>query len=320
MSRGETTASSAGEGLRVLVLGSAAGGGFPQWNCACPHCARARSGDPAAGHRTQTGLAVSADGERWVLLNASPDLRQQIEASPALHPRGMPRGSPIAAVLLTGAEIDAVVGLLTLREGHAFNLYGTSETLALLDANPVFGALPPGRVPRCVCALNEPMLLRDTAGTPLGLSAMLFAVPGKVPLYAERSDDPGVSEDGKTIGVEIGAPAGPTLFFIPGCAALSSSLRDRLHGAHAVLFDGTLWRDDEMIRAGAGAKTGRRMGHMSLSGPDGTLAAFKGFPVRRKILIHINNTNPVLLDGSVEHAAARAAGWEVAWDGMEIRL
>jgi pyrroloquinoline quinone biosynthesis protein B len=309
--------------MRIIVLGAAAGGGFPQWNSAGPGCARARAGDPAAPPRTQAALAVSGNGQDWVLLNASPDLRAQIEATPALHPRpaaGQIRHSPIAAVLLTGAEIDTIAGLLTLREGHPFTLYGAAPALAVLAANPIFQAVNPALVPRRALALDAPVELTGADGRSLGLLAEAFAVPGKVPLFTEVDGaDPGLAADGETIGVQLSA-GGARLLFIPGCAALTPALRDRIAGAEALFFDGTLWRDDEMLRAGAGRKTGQRMGHMSLDGPEGTLAALAGLPVGRRILIHINNTNPVLLADAPERAAVAAAGWEVAEDGMEVLL
>jgi pyrroloquinoline quinone biosynthesis protein B len=268
-------------------------------------------------------VAVSADGRRWVLLNAAPDLRAQLEATPALHPRPAPgaiRHSPIAAVVLTGAEVDSIAGLLTLRERHPFALHAAAPALDVLAANPIFQVLDPALVPRRRLPLGPGTPLRDAAGVPLGLTLEAFAVPGKVPLFQEKGGtDPGQAEGGETIGLALSAGGG-TLFFIPGCAALTPALRARLEGAACVLFDGTLWRDDEMIRAGAGPKTGRRMGHMSIDGPDGTLAGFAGLGVRRRILIHLNNTNPVLLADSPERAAVAATGWEVAEDGMEITL
>jgi pyrroloquinoline quinone biosynthesis protein B len=308
--------------LQAIVLGSAAGGGFPQWNSAGRGCLRARAGDPAARARTQTSLAVSADGARWLLLNAAPDLRAQIEATPALHPRpgdGGIRHSPIAAAVLTGAEVDTIAGLLTLREGHAFALYGAAPALEALADNPIFLAVNPKLVPRRMLPLDVPLDLADASGKALGLTVEAFAVPGKVPLFREAGEDPGRADDGETIGLRVAA-GGRALFFIPGCAAMVPALAARLKGADCVLFDGTLWRDDEMIRAGAGPKTGGRMGHMSIDGPHGVLAAFDGLGVRRRILIHLNNTNPVLLADSPERAAATAAGWYVAEDGMEIRV
>ncbi|MBD0270744.1 MAG: pyrroloquinoline quinone biosynthesis protein PqqB [Acetobacteraceae bacterium] len=313
--------------LQAIVLGAAAGGGFPQWNSAGPGCRRARAGDPAAPPRTQASLAVSGDGGRhWVLLNASPDLPAQLRATPALHPKpegDAVRHSPIAAVVLTGAEVDTVAGLLSLRERHAFALYGAAPSLAVLAENPIFGALDPGLVPRRPLPLGEAFEVRDAAGGGLGLHVEAFAVPGKVPLFQEQGgQDPGQADSGETIGLRLSTAdgGGDALFFVPGCAAMTDGLRNRLRGAACVLFDGTLWRDDEMIRARAGPKTGARMGHMSVDGPAGTLVAFAGLGVRRRVLIHINNTNPVLLADSPERAAVEAAGWEVAWDGMELRV
>jgi pyrroloquinoline quinone biosynthesis protein B len=300
--------------MRAVVLGAAAGGGFPQWNSNAVACCRARAGDPFARPRTQASLAVSADGTSWVLLNASPDLRQQIERTDVLHPNQGLRSSPIAAVVLTGGDVDAVAGLLTMRERQAFGIYATARVHGVLDANPIFDVLSRDLVSRHAVALDRPCAV---AGT--GLSIELFGVPGKVPLYLEADETPVIEVNDQTVGVAVSDGAA-TLFFVPGCAAMTPALADRLQGAAAVMFDGTLWRDDEMIVAGLGPKTGARMGHMSISGPAGTLAAFEDLGVRRRILIHLNNSNPVLLDDSPERAAVERAGWEVAFDGMELTL
>ncbi|MBY0331090.1 MAG: pyrroloquinoline quinone biosynthesis protein PqqB [Acetobacteraceae bacterium] len=308
--------------LRAIILGAAAGGGFPQWNSAGPGCRRARAGDPAAKPRTQASVAVSADGARWLVLNASPDIAAQIAATPALHPvpaAGRVRHSPIAGVAVTGAEVDTIAGLLTLRERHPFGLHAGAAVLRVLAENPIFNVLDPALVPRRELPLERAVPVADGAGAPLGLTLEAFAVPGKVALYQEGEADPGRADDGETIGLSVSA-GGEAVVFIPGCAAMTPALRARLSGAACVLFDGTLFHDDEMILAGAGTKTGARMGHMSIAGPRGTLAAFADIPVRRRILIHINNTNPVLLADSAERAIVREAGWEVAEDGMEIRL
>jgi pyrroloquinoline quinone biosynthesis protein B len=296
--------------LIAVVLGSAAGGGFPQWNCCCPVCRLAWEGDPRVKSRTQASIAVSADGEQWLLLNASPDLRAQISATPALHPKANRRASPIAAVILTGAEIDQTAGLLTLRERQPFRLLATAATHGFVAGNPMFSALQPDLVPRLAIAPGERF-------APLpGIEAELFAVPGKVPLYLEgdRSNE----EAGVNVGVELRAGTA-RLVYVPGAAAAPMPVQDRLARADVVLFDGTLYRDDEMILTGTGEKTGRRMGHMPIDGPDGTLATLTGLSGRR-MLIHINNTNPVLIEGSPERAHIAAAGWEVAEDGMEIVL
>jgi len=308
--------------LRAIVLGAAAGGGFPQWNSAGPGCLRARAGDPAARPRTQASLAVSADGRRWVVLNAAPDIAAQIAATPALHPAPAPgriRHSPIAAVAITGAEVDTIAGLLSLRERHGFGLYAGAKGLAALAANPIFGVLDPALVPRRELPLGRPLALADGAGQSLGLEVEAFAVPGKVALFQEIGGaDPGRADDGDTIGLRVAAEgAAQSMLFIPGCAALTPALRDRIAGAGCLFFDGTLFRDDEMILAGAGPKTGQRMGHMSMQE---TIAALDGLPIGRRIFIHVNNTNPALLADSPERAAVAAAGWEVAEDGMEVVL
>jgi pyrroloquinoline quinone biosynthesis protein B len=295
--------------LTAIVLGAAAGGGYPQWNCRCPVCAQAWDGGAVA--RTQCSVAVSGDGERWILLNASPDLRSQIQASNALHPRGAPRGSPIAAVVLTGGEVDPIAGLLSLRERQAFDLFATAETLRAIDANPVFGVLASDLVRRRTIVPDVAFEL------PGALEVELFAVPGKVPLYLESQSD-NHAGDGTTVGVEIRHERA-RLTFVPGAAALTPALKQRLARADLVLFDGTLFTDDEMIRTGTGTKTGRRMGHMPISGPDGSLESLNGLSNRR-IYIHLNNTNPLLIADSPERRTVAAAGWEVAEDGMELVL
>jgi pyrroloquinoline quinone biosynthesis protein B len=306
--------------MRALVLGAAAGGGFPQWNSNAAACNRARRGDAAAPARTQASLAVSADDEHWFLFNAAPDLRQQIEATPELHPRHGLRSSPIAGVVLTGADVDAIAGLLTLRERQPLTVYATAKVQAVLRANPIFDVLAPDTVAREVLTLERPQSLALPHGAASGLSVQCFAVPGKVPLYMEQAEGtPPIVLGEDTVGVMI-SDARSRLFFIPGCAAMTDSIAERLRGAELVLFDGTLWRDDEMIRAGLGSKSGRRMGHMSLTGPEGTMAAFRTLSVKRKVLVHINNSNPVLLEDSSERAELAAAGWEVAHDGMRLSL
>jgi pyrroloquinoline quinone biosynthesis protein B len=298
--------------LTAIVLGAAAGGGFPQWNCRCPVCKLAWAGDPRVRPRTQASLAVSANGEDWILVNASPDLPEQIRRATALHPRGGPRGSPIKALLLTGAEIDQVTGLFSLREREPFVLYATASTLSVIDGNSVFGVLPPAIVTRRAVTCGQPY------GLPGGLQAEFFAVPGKAPLYAEGEDPQTMSETAGTMGVELSA-GGARLAYVPGAAAITADMRRRLERADVVFFDGTLFRDDEMIATQTGSKTARRMGHMPIDGADGSLKALEGLRARR-IYIHINNTNPILVQGSSERACVTGQGWEVAEDGLEVTL
>jgi pyrroloquinoline quinone biosynthesis protein B len=307
--------------VHAVVLGSAAGGGSPQWNSNALACRRARQGDPAAQVRSQAALAVSANSSDWFLLNAPPDLRLQIEAAPQLHPRGGLRSSPVAGVVATGGDVDAIAGLLHLRERHRFDIYAPSRVLEIIAANPIFDVLAPDCVRRVELPLDERIELAGASGTS-GLAVEAFAVPGKVPLYLEAAgQDPGLSEEGDAVGLQIIETATEkSFFFIPGCAAMTNALRVRLAGSALVFFDGTLWRDDEMIRLEVGSKTGRRMGHMSMSGDDGAIAAFRDLGVGRRIFIHINNSNPALLDDSPERRHANAEGWEIAYDGMEVTL
>ncbi|WP_207486042.1 pyrroloquinoline quinone biosynthesis protein PqqB [Arenibaculum pallidiluteum] len=306
--------------MRIVVLGSAAGGGLPQWNCGCANCRRARAGDPAVPARTQSSIAVSADGLRWALFNASPDLRQQVAATPALAPPdGALRGTPLASVVLTNADIDHVAGLLSLREAQPFALYASGRIHAVLEANPIFDVLDRDRVPRRALELGGAVPLSDAAGAPIGLEVTLFPVPGKVPLWLEggRPAEELAGEAGDTVGVEV-TDGRRRLLYVPACARVTPALLDRLHGADLLLFDGTLWDDEEMVRQGLGPKTGPRMGHLSVGGPQGSIAALREARVRRRAFIHLNNSNPLLAADTPERAAAAAAGWEVASDGQEF--
>jgi pyrroloquinoline quinone biosynthesis protein B len=308
--------------MHITVLGAAAGGGFPQWNCNHPNSRRARAGDPAAPMLTQSSLAVSADGERWALFNASPDLRQQMNDNPILHPSGALRASPIKAVVLTNADVDHVTGLLTLRESQAFNLFATPRVHKVLAENSIFNVLNPQFVARLPMTLDAPLAVTAPGGDPLGFEVIPFAVPGKVALWLEtafKGDNFG-SVDEDTVALEVKQGGRTCFFYIPGCAAMTPALAARLRGAPLVFFDGTLFVDDEMIRDGVGVKTGKRMGHMSVTGDDGTLAAFAELGVARKVFIHINTTNPILIRDTPERAAVAAAGWEVAFDGMQLHV
>ncbi|AYD04065.1 pyrroloquinoline quinone biosynthesis protein PqqB [Neorhizobium sp. NCHU2750] len=297
--------------LRFLVLGTSAGGGLPQWNCNCANCAAAR--DPASGLRpqTQSSLAVSVDGENWAIFNASPDIRQQIFETPALHPKTL-RHSPINSIVITNADVDHIGGLLTVREKQPFGLFATSAIEKVLDANSVFKVLDPDYVKRQTIRLDEDFAPLD------GLQARIFAVPGKVALFLEEGEPELGLEGEQTIGVEFLAGS-RRAYYIPGCATLPDWLAERIRGADLVFFDGTVFTDDEMIRVGTGVKTGQRMGHMAISGPDGSLAQLSKLDIGRMVYVHINNTNPIWRSGP-ERAAVESAGFAVGFDGMEIDL
>lgn len=308
--------------MRVVVLGAAAGGGVPQWNCNCPICRTARDELPEL-RATQASIAVSADGNDWFLVNASPDLRQQVIGTPQLHPKAdQLRHSPIAGVILTNGEVDAVAGLLSLREGWSFSIYAHQRVLDILKSNSIFNVLDEKRVRREPIEFGRPFEPKLADGTPSGLELLPFAVPGKRAWYLENETDAGPGdESGDTLGLRIADKrSGEHLYFLAACAALTPDLRQRLQGAPLVFFDGTLWRDDELIAAGLGTKTGQRMGHMAMSGPDGAMAALADLGIGRKIFLHINNSNPVLLPDSEERHAAERAGWQIPFDGMEITI
>ncbi len=294
--------------LRACILGAAAGGGLPQWNCGCTNCNLARDGQIPA--QSQSSLAVTGNGVDWAVLNASPDIRDQLAATAALHPTGL-RELPLRSVLVTNGDIDHIAGLLILREVQPFTLFATAGIHEVLSQNPIFDALREGVVTRETIALDQSFELAS------GLQATLFAVPGKVPLYMEGEEVVTDLMGDQTVGVELNTDTSRS-YYIPGCAKMTDDLSTRLTGADAVFFDGTLWADDEMITAGLGQKTGARMGHMSMSGEAGSIRAFEDIEVGRKIFVHMNNTNPVLRPDSTEKAEAEAAGWIVAQDGMEI--
>lgn len=293
--------------MKIIILGAAAGGGLPQWNCGCDNCNAARTGRIPA--LTQSSIAVSADGQGWTILNASPDIRMQLAVTPALHPTG-PRQMPLRSVLVTNGDIDHVAGLLTLRESQPFDLFATAAIHDALAANPMLSALRADLVPRRIVSLDQTVELAP------GLTATLFAVPGKVPLYQEgEMVETGLVGE-TTVGVELQA-GGRRALYIPGCAEMPGWLKTRIGGADLLMFDGTLWEDDEMIRMGLGQKTGRRMGHMPVSE---TMAELADTPIARRVFVHMNNSNPLTDPSSPQTAKAEAQDWQVGRDGMEITL
>ena len=299
--------------MKIIVTGTAAGGGFPQWNCRCRMCLLFWDKDPRVTRRTQSSLALQGmSGDSWVLLNCSPDIREQIAATAPLRPNGFPRGSPIDAVLLTSGDVDHIGGLLSLRERCSFDVHATGRVLQTIRENPIFNVLDRDFV--TMHALDK------TSPLPSRLTAAAFQVRGKLPLYIEGNEPVTDARSEFTLGLRIGDDNGKTIAYVPSCAAVDETLLEAIDGVDALFFDGTLWSDDEMITAGVGQKTGRRMGHMPISGPDGSLALLKNLRCGSKFYIHINNTNPLNCAGSPEREAVEAAGWRVPPDGLEIVL
>lgn len=308
--------------LRVVVLGAAAGGGVPQWNCGCGVCRAARTEHPEI-RSTQASVAVSTDGEHWFLVNASPDLRQQVTATPQLHPKpGALRHSPISGVILTNGEIDAITGLLSMREGSPFAIYAHPKVLAILKSNSIFDVLREENVRRVAIDVDTPFTPQLRDGTPSGLEILPFAVSGTSAWYLRDKAHPGGTEStGDTLGLKITDTAsGKYLYVITACAGVDDALKARLRGAPLVLFDGTVWRDDEMIVQGLSQKTGQSMGHIAMSGEQGAITALADADIGRKIFLHINNSNPAWLHHSIERQALERAGWQIPADGMEIVL
>jgi pyrroloquinoline quinone biosynthesis protein B len=308
--------------LRVVILGAAAGGGVPQWNCGCRVCQAARTEHPEL-QSTQASLAISADGDHWFLINASPDLRQQLTATPQLHPApGKLRHSPIAGVILTNGEIDAIAGLLSMREGWPFTVYAHAKVLATLKSNSVFNVLNEKTVRRQPIAIEQAFEPALADGSPSGIEILPFEVSGKGAWYLEgQPQQPAGDGAGDTLGLRICDKAtGKFLYFLAACARVTDDLKSRLRGAPLVFFDGTVWRDDELIAAGLSTKTGRSMGHIAMSGETGAIAALESLGIERKIFVHINNSNPALLHDSEERRIAEHAGWQIPADGTEITL
>jgi pyrroloquinoline quinone biosynthesis protein B len=298
--------------MRARILGSAAGGGFPQWNCRCSTCEAARAGS-SARPRTQSSLAIRSGDGPWLLANASPDLRQQIEGLRTDPARGV-RAAPMAGILLTDAEIDHTAGLLLLRESSTpLHVYGSDAVRrALVDGYPVLSILAH------YCGVEwhtlEPARSLAIDGSPLEVES--FAAGGDAPRYLGGTD-----ADIEAIGLVFrDRRSGGVLTYVPGLARLGDDVLERLEASDAVLVDGTFWSDDELVALGISDRTARQMGHVPLSGAGGTLEAFAKLSRPRKILVHINNTNPVLLEDSPEREAVVRAGVEVAYDGLELEL
>jgi len=307
--------------MLIRVLGAAAGGGFPQWNCGCENCRGVRDSTIRAIARTQECVAVSADGaDSCVLLNCSPEIRGQIESAPFLHPRG-PRHSPIAAILLTNGDLDHCLGLLSLRESHRLIVYATTAVeRGFTQNNVLYRTLErfPGQVTWRSLKLEQEHDLVDVDGRSTGLTVEALALPGKPPVHLE-SQRPADPEDNVGFRIrEVGS--GRVLAYLSGVASVTDAVRHAIDHADAVFFDGTFWSSDELLAQGLGTKRAEDMAHMPVGGAVGSLAQLEGMRAGRKVYIHVNNTNPILREDSAERAAVAAAGWDVAWDGMEVRL
>ncbi len=306
--------------MQLRVLGSAGGGGFPQWNCGCANCNGLRAGTLRARARTQESVAVSGDGERWFLLNASPEIRAQIESFRPLWPRAK-RHSPVSGVVLTNGDLDHCLGLLSLRESHPISLYATDAVRnGFEEGNSLYGTLQrfPGQVTWNELALGvETPLVDPNGGADTGLFLTALPIPGKLPLHLERTR---TRSPGDNVGLRIrDAKRGVTLAYVPAVAGPSPEVQEAIQGADCVFFDGTFWSSDELVAAGLGTRRAEDMAHWPVGGANGSLELLAKLPGRR-ILIHVNNTNPMLREDGPEHADVHAAGVEVAHDGLELRL
>ncbi len=308
--------------MRIEILGSAAGGGFPQWNCACGNCRSLRAGTFQGKSRTQTQVAVSHDDNSWFLLNASPDLRMQIEATPSLYPKNGTRSSPIAGVVLTSADLDQVAGLLSLRELQPFRIYCTPSLRRILrEDSAVFGML--NRIPKQVVwtdiQAGESFPLTSLDGEDLGLRCECFSLGARYPVYVGERSNRLVPEEA-SLGLIVASQSGRRLAYLPATPAIDAALVQRMESSDLLLFDGTFWTEDELIRVQGSGATAREMGHVPVSSPAGSLKKLAGLRKPRKVFIHVNNTNPMLDESGAEYREVRAAGWEIAEDGWRLDL
>jgi pyrroloquinoline quinone biosynthesis protein B len=307
--------------MQVKILGSAAGGGFPQWNCACPNCDLLRAGKFPGKSRTQAQVAVSPDNNSWFLLGASPDLRQQIEATPELHPRGQPRHSPIAGIVLSSAELDHVMGLLHLRELQPFTVYATPSVTSILhEQNSMFRML--NRAPEQVfwrsLQPGEECQLKLPSGEESGIVCEVIGTPSRFPFYVCHPEK--LNPDEATVGLLLTSKKGRSVGYFPGVGCITEELRNRFQRVDLLLFDGTFWSEDELIALQGSGQRARDMGHIPVGGEAGSLLQFATLRPGRKLYIHINNTNPMLNESGPEYRAVRDAGWELAEDGWQITL
>jgi pyrroloquinoline quinone biosynthesis protein B len=299
--------------LELRVLGSSAGGGFPQWNCGCANCARARAGQLPA--RLQDSLAVSGDGSDWFLLNASPDVARQVEATRCLWPRA-PRGSPIRGVVLTNGDLDHVLGLLLLRESHPLSVYCTAEVRAGLEQNSMLRTLMrfEGQLVWHELQLGREQELQGPGGERSGIWLRSFPAAGKPPLHLVASSQP---TEGDNVGLSLRGSDGARAVYVSATSSIAP-IANELGEGSTLLLDGTFWSETELIDAGLGRVSAREMAHLPIGGPDGSLVQCRGLRSLRRLFTHINNTNPILDPASEQHALLRGEGWSVAEDGMRL--
>ena len=309
--------------MRVKILGSAAGGGFPQWNCACPNCRGLRSGIFQGKARTQAQVAISAEGVSWFLLGASPDLRSQIEGSTELHPREGLRQSPIAGAVLANADVDHVLGLLLLRELQPLRVCATDSIRRILtEGNSMFAMLQriPGQVTWTNFTPGTSFPLRTAANEDCGLHCRALALGAHFPAFVSDRSQSQLKSDEASLGLIVSAPSGKRLAYLPAVPQIDDRLMKELEFADVLLFDGTFWSNDELIRIQGSGQTALQMGHVPVSSPEGSLSKLAGLRHPRKIYVHINNTNPMLNEAGPEYRQVREAGWEIAEDGCQFDL
>jgi pyrroloquinoline quinone biosynthesis protein B len=303
----------------IRILGSAAGGGFPQWNCACSNCRGVREGLIKGTPRTQESVCLSADDGNWFLINASPDIRSQIESFDRLHPSKL-RHSPIQAIFLTNGDLDHCLGLLSLRENQPIVVYATDTVRrGFTEGNVLYRTLQrfPGQITWRTLKLGVEETVLRADGSPSALTVKAVAVPGKLPVHLE---DLTTIDEEVNVGLRFRETTnGRALAYLSTVGRITSAVHDVLDGTDGVLFDGTFWSSSELSAHGFLEKSAEDLAHWPVGGTKGSLSALKTAASRR-VFIHINNTNPMLRDDSPERKIVEAAGWEVAFDGMEITL
>ncbi len=309
--------------MQVEILGTAAGGGFPQWNCACRNCKALRNGSFPGKSRAQLQIAVSSDGQQWFLLNASPDLRAQIDANRFLHPGSGVRNSPIAGVVLTSADLDQSLGILLLRELQPLQIYATASIRRILrEDNSMFSMLH--RIPRQAewsdIVPGTAFELTSTTGARSGIQCFAVTVATRYPSYVPAGRAAELNPNEAVLGLILQSASGKRLGYFPAVAELDRALLQQLDSLDVLLFDGTFWSDDELIRVQGEGQTAQQMGHVPIGSAEGSLRLLSKLQRPRKMFVHINNTNPMLDESGQEYRQVRESGWEIAEDGCHLEL